>query len=106
MATTVYNANREWTQAENTTASGGKITTAVASEPGNQHIVRFIRAKSDLSTSTVTVKTASTVLATFDVGAAEKALSVYLPANRSDAVTVELTVTTAGTLSVAGETKV
>lgn len=102
---TTSNANAEWSIPQNATPGAGVITVSKAAEAGNQHILRFIRAKSDKAASVVTVKSGSTTLATFDLGAAEKVFAVYVPANRSEALEVSVDVTTAGALAASGETK-
>lgn len=94
-----------WTLNETAAVVGGKITLTRAAEPGNQHILRWFKAKSDLAGGELTVKSAATTLTTLTIGAAERMDFIEVAGAAGEALSVELTVTTVGELTITGETR-
>lgn len=94
-----------WTLNESTTVAAGVITLTRPAEPGHQHTLRWFKAKSDLAAGELTVKSAATVLTTLTIGAAERMDFVEVSGATGEALSVALTVTTAGELTITGETR-
>lgn len=95
---------RRWTLNETGTVVGGTITLTRAAEAGHQHVLRWFKAKSDLASGEMTVKSGATTLTTLTIGAAERMDFCEVSGATGEALSVELTVTTAGELTITGET--
>lgn len=108
MSTSYWMSGSPFTLAESTTVAAGKVTLTKAASSGMRHVLHAIVAKSDLAGSTVVVKSGATTLATFEVGAAERVLTIPggIVGNAGEAMTVELTATTVARVAAAGTTRV